>query len=781
MIRALRFGVLFLTLAGLAGAVVLERPALSAGAAQADARRVLTYDLSAAAPTFPLSGGDRLLRLVTNAILPADAADADVPYTVEVAIARPGEPVETRTLALVSHRTGARNAGVDACFDRAQTPIADSRRVDIPLDPPAPPGTRVTVRTAAAVPALVRAWTLQPRANPERTDRLLALYPELRRDIGDPLGLVNWDHLTDAERNALHDEGYARLAASGRPGVDHVFHDMYVRDVPPVRTALSGPAVDLSRPTTWVVTGPAPVRLRVSAPQGSPATHVTAWREDGTITPLGDWDIGGDAPDVDATFEFPAGQQVFAVRAADATPLQVEVDAPEELPAATLHLHAAAIGADTVAILDAEQPAGAGARTVEIEAWATTDADPKLTLQTISASGTRTDTVPLTLPANDYDSWRDEAGAIHALRGPIRVRLLVPADAREVHVGSDVAALVRFRVPFHDAPEDDPQPPTLRAVGLSTDPAQRSWVRPIRPTEEVEILVQPRLEPLPLPTPTPPTWLAASLDVLGLAERLSVLEPIRGPAIGRFLTEVAAGTPLRVHTSAAGTTHARWSYEVDDTAALGASVPLTVDGSDTATLRLATRRGTLRLPALSPGDHVLEARPPKGARMFVNLPAAAGQNAPAYRSRTVWRIGTAPVRITVNLRGAGPRGLNIVAYDPATGERPAVRWTATLDGGAPRRRTQGVYTRSTPARRTWTLPAAAHPEPAVRVDGERAAIGRPRTVSFPLGDDLTPGAHVIEIRADQPMNLRFFVVEPPGSHVDEAVFTLESSDSGAEE
>ena len=94
--------------------------------------------------------------------------------------------------------------------------------------------------------------------------------------------------------------------------------------------------------------------------------------------------------------------------------------------------------------------------------------------------------MPLTLPANDYYSWRDDTGAIHPLRGPIRVRLLVPADAREVHVASDVAALVRFRVPFHDAPEDDPQPPVMRAVGLSTDPAQRSadYRRLITFTEE---------------------------------------------------------------------------------------------------------------------------------------------------------------------------------------------------------------------------------------------------------------------------------------------------------
>jgi hypothetical protein len=272
-----------------------------------------------------------------------------------------------------------------------------------------------------------------------------------------------------------------------------------------------------------------------------------------------------------------------------------------------------------------------------------------------------------------------------------------------------------------------------------------------------------RVEPVPPPAPPPADWVAASLAPDGFVRRFEALERLIPPVAGRVLTEVAADRPVTIRASATGRASARWRYEVEDPSLLGAIVPVRLDGADAGDLRAALSRGTFRLPPLSPGDHVVTAAPPAGIRLFVDVPPAPGDPAPLWRARTVWSVGPTPIAVPVRVSAGAPRAVNVVVYDPSLAARDDVVLTATLDGGRPTRRTHGAYTRATPPRRTWTLPAADRPDVARLVDGGRTAIGAPRVVSFPLGDDLTAGPHVLRVSASRPEYMRLFAVAPTGT------------------
>ena len=181
----------------------------------------------------------------------------------------------------------------------------------------------------------------------------------------------------------------------------------------------------------------------------------------------------------------------------------------------------------------------------------------------------------------------------------------------------------------------------------------------------------------------------------------------------------------------------------------------------TGTVRAALSRGTVRLPALPAGDHSISVGMIPGIRLFANLPPAPGESASVWRARTVWRFD-APVTLTVRTDARGPRGINVIVYDPSPAARTDWSLTATVDRGNPRRHTHGVYTRSTPVRRVYTLPPSPRTDPASLVDGDRARIGLARPLLVPLGDDLEPGLHTVVLSPSQPVYARFFAVVPPG-------------------
>lgn len=772
--RVLRAALLLLLLIGLGAAVAAETPVLFAGSSAPVVDRVSGYEVGVGTdPEFALPGGDTLVRLVTNTLVPATLAGEDASYAFLVDIVRPGQAVETHPIHLESHRTGARTGSLDPCFTADGTPVADSRHIDLTLVPPAEPGTVLRLHGAGAIPTLVRAWSWQPREGVQRARRLLALDPAQRQQLGAPIGLLSWDHLADDERARWTSGHFARLAASGRPGREHIARDFFVRGVQPSEEEGDIRPVALQSPLTWLVQGPTTASLTLTPTAATVEAHVSFARVSTEESPLGSATVGPSAPATTWAADVPAGLHTLVVRTDVPTTLGLALSVPgtalvpagpsplsEVAAPSTVTLHATPIGPGVDAVVDAALPRDPEARTLEVEVWGEGEADPTITLTTTSGRRVTVEQVRPVLSANPYDVVVDDWGVERALRGPARLKVLLAPDAVDVRVSADVPALVRFRMPFHVSDEDPGPPPTTRQVGVAEGPAARSWVRPRTPAEEATILLKARLEPVPAPPPPPANWLPISLDPVGMAQRFEVLERIGGDLVGRLLTEVTAARPVRLRAGS-GQTKARWSFEVSDDALLGTSVPYTLDGQPAGSIRAALSRGTVRLPPLTPGEHTVSASPAAGIRLFVNLPPAAGDPAPAYRARTVWRFGET-VRLTVTTDARGPRALNIVVYDPSTEARADVSLTATVDGGTPRRRDHGTYTRATPARRTWTLPPAATTAAATLVDGDRASIGFARTLILPLGDDLEPGRHTLVLTPSRDVHARFFVVTPPG-------------------
>lgn len=769
--RALRALLLLLLLAGLAAGIIWQTPILFAGSGAPPVQRVRGYEADGIRdPVFALPGDDRLVRLVTNALVPAASGGEDAGYSISVEIERPNIPLEARLLYLKTHRSGPRNGTEDTCFDNDRNPIADSRHVDLELDPPAPPGTLIRVKKLGNTPTIVRAWSWQPRAGVERARRLLALDPGQRRRLGEPIGLRSWDHMTEAEKERWTSGHFSRLAATGRPDLEHHPHDFYVRDVERPETDEESVPTLVSSPLTWLTNGPAQATLTVrSTPITVPAT-LELRRVSDQETLLGSWQIGPGSSPILWSGDLPTGPQTLVLRSSTPTLVNLEMLIPgvsqiPQLPSSellrtdpsTVTLRAAPVRPGQDAVLDAELPRNTEMRTVEIEVWGTEAVDPSLTLTAVGPNHRTVDRIRPVLADNNYDVAVDALGAEHSLRGPARLKLLVPADAHTVSVAVDAGALIRFRLPFHTSEEDPGPPSTLRPVGVPDGPASRSWVRAKSPQEEVEIRLKARIEPVPPPPIPPPSWMAISLDPLGLVQRFEALERLTGELTGRVLTEVNGRVRVQAGT---GKTRAHWSFEVQDSSLLGSSVPFLLDGQAGGTIRAALSRGTVRFPPLEPGVHTVEAQPPAGMRLFVNLPPALGASAPTYRARTVYRVSQ-PIQLTVRTDARGPRALNVVVYDRSASPRDDVQVTATVDGGSPRRRDHGVYTRATPNRRTWPLPVPTHPDAAFLVDGDRENIGLPRTLILPLGDDLVPGLHTILIQPDRGLYMRFFAVTPP--------------------
>lgn len=770
-----------LVLGALGGFVLAEMPALRAVSGERDIERVRAYELGLGAdPTFAVEGGDRMIRLVTNALVTAEAGGADVDYAIAVGIRRPGQDVEERTLYLRSHRSGPLTGEPDPCFDARGTPIADPRHVDLPFEPPAPPGTLVSVRAVGPIRSLVRAWSRQPRASAARAERLLALYPELRERIGESIGIGAWDHLRAEERAALTENQYKRLAAVGGPGDGYALHDFYARAAEAPIAEAATPPTDLSRPVTWILNGPAEVTVRVALAGADAAGADVPVHLRDRMADAGDlalFRLAAGDPEATWSGKISPGLHTLELVADGPGTWSVDVVAPgtAQVPplgdAAPIHvgpsvsrLLVSPIGPDETVSFDAEAPSNGRYRMLEIETWGATERDPLLTLRTVARSRSTVDQLQTELAENRYDRWVDETGAVRSVRGPQRVKIVVPTDAVRVEVSASAPAFVRLRVPFHAA-DDAEQSDALavRSVGIDDGPAARSWVRPLGDAPQIDLLVYGRMELVPPPPPPPTGWYAHTLTPSGFVPRFESLEKVSSPFPAKVLTEVAAGRPVVVRASDTNRASARWSYEVQDLAWLGTSVPLFLDGADAGQLVLGLSRGTYRLPPLGPGEHTVSAAPPAGVRLFVNVPPA-NPAAGAYRARTVWPVGPGGIDVPVWISKYGPKAVDVVLYDRYGTARPDVEIAMEIDRGSPRLRDQGPYTRATPPRRTYTLPAANPGAASARLlDGSRTEIGLPRTLYFPLGDDLDEGSHVLRIRTSRPSYARFFVLLPPGN------------------
>ena len=772
-------GLLLIALLAIAAGTAFELRVLWGRSADPAAlHRVTAVALNAGAEArFALPGGDELLRLVTNGLPPAALAPgADLDYTLHVSVQTPdGTVVVSRDLGFRSRETlvttamGIQSSAVDPAGGR----IADSRRLDLPLPGPQPPGTVVTLSAVGPVPALVRAWTREERS---RADQRLRSFGEADASRASALlGVPSWDHLDEPERAALSRDRFVRLAALGRPGTDHQLQTFYTRAIDLNPAAEAVPDADATRGLVVPLQGPAALRVHLRAAAGT--VKVSLRRTGAETQELGAWTL--DALGEGATWEglLPDGLHNLEIRSDGPVYASVEAPGTAHVPALAdeaispvepveLRLEASPASATEPAVFDAEGPDEPLARLLDVELWGP-PGRLAVGVRLLDAKGQATELRgEVELSASGFDVAVSEEGVASAIAGGARLRLLLPRQARTVEIRPAQDALVRFKVPLRTDLDEVSDPIAEDGEGLrlahagQPDPAPRwSTVRALSPERAVSIRTYARVEAV-IPPPVPAEGAAAaSLSPLSGAVRLAALEPVAPGETEHVLTEIPGDRVVRTHAPR-GASRARLTYEVEDFTLLGRSVAVTLDGQPAGAFTPAMSRGTHRLPTLSPGFHTLAVDAPPGLRVYANLPPAPGDGAVASRQRTVWRFGPGPISLEVP---AGVRAINVVIYDPSSGPRPDLVLSATIDGGAPRRREAALYTRLTPSVVRRSLPAASAPVEAHLVDGDRPSIGRARAVIIPLGDDLTPGDHRVTLRPSREITARFFSYPPSGA------------------
>ena len=758
--------ILAVTLAVLAAGTWAELRRLGSGGPRDESTRVSACVVDGTwSASFPLPGEDSVLRLVTNAIVPAESpAGGDVDYAIHVDVtASNGSVLLSRDLGVRSRESGVEAATTDRDGNR----LTASRRVDLVLATAARPGATLKVRSDGGPTVFVRAWTRSPRTGSDQQRRLVGGLLTLLHEDREGGLLPPWDHLLPPERAALAADRFVRLAASGRPGTDHLLHALVTRPTDEEGAVEAPPALDATGGMAVTVRGPTGFQVVLTALAGAPPAQVVVRTSGASEVVVGTYTVtpSGAAVVVDASV--PAG--LASILITSDAPVSAVVSAPGEahvpptngtgvvLPVES-RLDAWPSGPAEPAVFDAEGAADPRSRLVDVDFWAPTAAPMTASLRTFDSAGAEFDHDGLLeFVPNGFDITIGADGGRTAIVGPARLRLLLPPDAVRLEVRTSAPGLVRFRVPLStDVVDAIEEVEPVHWTHGSPDAPMWSSVRAIGTTEPVEIRTQARVEPavvLPAPVAT-----ARVLSPHGAVTRLQALEPA-APGDPEALAEIPMGDALHVATPH-GAARARVTYEIEDIAALGQTLGIAVDDVALPMVRLALTRGTVSLPSLAPGTHYVAASGPPGVRLLVDLPPAAGERAAVWRARTVWKVG--PGRVTVDVP-TGPHALDIVVYDPARGPRPDVSFTARVDAGAPRRRLEGLYTRLTPSSVTRSIPAATAVGPARLVDGDRASAGLARAVVVPLGDDLAPGIHRVGFDLDRSLIMRFFVYDGPAA------------------
>lgn len=754
MIRELKPAIVFVAaLLGLGAATFSELRTLATTDTAERPQLVGAYRVDEAhSTTFPLPGGDRVLRLVTNALGEPDAT-GEIAYALDVELRSPaGDVLLTRRIALTSRRSLLDPADPDSApaFDGKGTPIADPRRFDLPLPEVTEPGAVLVIRSAGA-PLLLRAWTARALTDTERAIRQLGqLGEDLDVDV-----LPDAERLRDVEREALASWRYVRLAAAGRPGVDHAVQAFQVRAIPERVVTTLTPTIDASHGLSVLVQGPAKVRV-LGAGLGT-TVHATVTLGGASIQQVGAADVSSTDEAVLWEGVVPGGVHSVELRADG--PLRARVEGPAsaavppgpsddlaELASNEQWLEVAAAGADP-AVLEL-----AGARRVELEVWT---ASPGPVALTVSSGGQSRGIEVVTS--------RDSLAALMLTGQPpapaataTTVRLTVPPGAQYLDVRSDPPAWVRFRVPLDDGAMGAPTPPEpVRVRGVAVDEPRWTTVPAASATTTAQLLRFARVEPTE-PPPPPTVGLSCRVVPAAAPERLTVLEPVGADSLVPRRTELPTDRPLRLRLDVPRS-RARVRYEVEDLDRLGAEVPVMLDGAQVGVITAALSRGTLPLPPLAAGAHTLAASAPPGMRLLTDLQTAPGETATSWAARTVYQLSAGGLRVAVPISADGPRGLDVIAYHPSAGA-PRATLRASIDGGTPRLIPLGIYETRTPSSVTRGLGPASGEGAAMRVDGVREPIGTARTVVVPFGDDLAPGVHWVEVHASEPLWVRFFVM-----------------------
>ncbi len=366
--------------------------------------------------------------------------------------------------------------------------------------------------------------------------------------------------------------------------------------------------------------------------------------------------------------------------------------------------------------------------------------------------------------------WLDQTGKpAFELSEPVDVRLVAPEGISQLELATSKPAVIRlyryirgenlYELPYREAELDDDIKWRYARI------EKRVWW-PMRAVnhEEVEkaeqlatLVCQARLEKRYTgdgkdETETPREVSSVVIEPLDDPERHMIMEPLPPEKLDEAREKWGPGLVARLPTGraedyrwdAAAHKRARIHYWLDKED-LGKEVEIAVDGESVLTSRFYTTQGFWELPPLPPGTHRVEiTKAAPSLRTVIDrapLSAALGLE----RMRTVFAMNRVPLRLRVRKHGGRRSVIYAVLYAPVKDARPDIQIRSIVSGGHPKRVEGTMLPTVTLADKQVPLPAAKWPHQATFVDQQTGAVGYPRIVAIPLGEDIIAGTHFIEI------------------------------------
>lgn len=783
-----------------------ERPPDVARLRRAEAERVLVYRVDATAgPRFELDGKPAVLRLSTHLALPRGTPHDParrVRYALVLELVEGGRATWRRELAVESRQSKAEPSDGtwrhEAAFaDDPDVQLTDERLLLARL-PACAPGARLTVTATVAEgeEVLMRAFVERARTDGELTRAEALLAPEERVALLSSSTWVPWALVPEAERRQRLARRGERLSAIGERDLDYRLRTIYVssfraREAPPV----PGEVVELGpgRPAALLVTGPADVRLDALDPDAGDLTiHVTRLdaggaREEHLLV------VGHGAP---ARIALPAGVASLTLEADVVRRLAVTAPAAAAFPprpgTATVRLAPArvAIGVERLGPgrppvelpIWPEDVAGSIGRIVRLELRRVLEPVPgvevgataRVRLRFVDARGRSLgeEQQEVVAPEARFERAHDDPAAPGArVSEPVSFVALAPAGARSLTVEADAPVIVRALRPGTEpnavaSPHAEVPlgPVRWRYAPLAT----RRFLtfasvagRNLRPSDRVVVLAQARLEPAAASDEPIASGPSSTLEPLDPVERQIVRElvpPERLAEVVRaappgLVTRLRPGVATRLTFDAARPGAPRIAYAIPPSA-LGATVRVTIDGKAIDHV-LRDTRGSFTLPRQAGGAREVRLDAPAEAVVTIDRPPVVPRAGDVHVERTVWAMGSAPVRVRAAKAPAEALTIVAVIYGPADA---AGTVRVVIGGGRPARREHALVAGLTRVDRTVPLPPPQRSTPASFRDRDGDA-GVPRAIGATLREDLAGGTHELGVysRSGRPLWVRFYV------------------------
>ncbi len=743
------------------------RPSLG-GALLANAREVAVYRLGPGPARFPLSPGQRALRLLLNLDLGSSVPPDGVPYAIRVEIPEDGLAA---TFPLVGMPAQDR-LGAPAAFYMGEAVFpARTREIAVERGGERAATAVVSLVSPSNATASVRLLTSEARPPLARDLLVRRLGPAGLARLATSLGLLEWDQLGEGVREDLLARRWVRAAAVAGTASRR----LYLLGSPaPTGTGSRERSVDVGagRVASFTVRGPGTLHLvardsplegeaRVLAADGTSSTSplVLAAGERASI-PV--------APGL-ATVRVSA-VRASAVQAVGDLRMGIDPSRTRALPGGEAEIEPVwSVETAMLALPEPAQPlvydlGGRGGAELRLSARAIVDpsggetpfrlrwrmldrqgiavASGEIPGASVPAPEDRIDSEPLRVPAQPFYAY-----------------LWPPRSAERLEISADRPVALGVSSPgFAPDPFVGPRPGFDDTVVQRFQREERpSWFR-VRPVGEPELWATQRILQLRsavrienAPESPPPPMEAESFAPVGGPPRLLLVAPAAEDADARdrgcwWPIRAGVETAVVLEPPAGSAADARVQPSLlyaGDAALAGREAQVTVDGRPAARLAIFSPRGQVALPFLAPGSHRVKVDPGAPARLFLDRPVPG---TPLHRAYGVYEMEPgAPLRIRL-AKGPGPRSLGVTIYFDGR-PSPQARVAARIDGGLRSARPGSASLGWTRLERV--APVRGGPsEGAFYLNRTSGPVWASQPIFVPLHDDLAPGVHEVALTVE---------------------------------